>query len=206
MTLKLNKTHLIVFIVGAILGLVSGFFIGKGIYDRPMIESVTRDTVRTTDTIPHYYPQPVDGTVVRYITKLLPVVKTDTFVKTDVKTNVITCNDTVAVEVPITSKHYSSKDYDAWVSGYEPSLDSIKVYSETQYVTEVRTISKTPNKWELDLVGGVDYNTNGKKYTPHIGGELLYKPNRLQVGVRGGVEYNDKVEPVIGAVVKLRIL
>ena len=111
----------------------------------------------------------------------------------------------IAVEVPITSKHYGSKDYDAWVSGFEVSLDSIKVYKETQYITEARTISKPPNKWELDLVGGINYNFNKKKYTPHVGGELLYKPNRLQLGIRGGVEYTDKVEPVIGAVAKIRL-
>jgi len=56
------------------------------------------------------------------------------------------------------------------------------------------------------LVGGIDYNINGKKYTPHVCGELMYKPSRLQVGVRGGIQYNDRVEPTIGAVIKLRIL
>jgi hypothetical protein len=111
----------------------------------------------------------------------------------------------IAVEIPIESKHYQSKDYDAWVSGYEQSLDSIKVYKETQYITEVRTISKPPNKWELDAVAGLDYNITSQHFTPYAGGELLYKPNRLQVGIRGGIEYTDKVEPVIGAVAKIRL-
>jgi hypothetical protein len=114
----------------------------------------------------------------------------------------------IAVEVPITSKHYGSKDYDAWVSGYEPSLDSIKVYQRTEYITERITISKPPNRWELDLIGGLDYNTARQDFTPYAGGEIVYKPNRLQVGARAGVSKTantGKVEPFIGGVVKIRI-
>ena len=197
--MKLDKTHLIVFIAGAILGICAGFFSGKAIYDRPLQESVTRDTVRITDTIPHYYPQPVDGTKVRtvykFLTRVQPVVETDT----------LTLHDSVLVEVPIESRHYHAQEYDAWVSGYEPSLDSIKVYRETQYITERVTISKPPNRWELDIVGGINYNVKSQRYTPFAGGEILYKPNRLQLGIHGGVEYTDKAEPVIGGVVKIRL-
>ena len=190
-------TALVFFAIGAL----CGFFLGKGIYQPTYDEKVTRDTVYVVDTITDYQPMPVDSARVRYVTRYLPKVVTDTVVKTDV----ITCHDSVLVEVPITSKHYQSKDYEAWVSGYEPSLDSIKVYRETQYITEHITISKPPNKFELDVIGGVEYNINNKRYTPYAGGELLYKPNRLQVGIRGGVEYTDKVEPVIGAVAKIRL-
>jgi hypothetical protein len=113
--------------------------------------------------------------------------------------------DPVLAEVPIESKHYHAGEYDAWVSGYEPSLDSIKVYQRTEYITERVTISKPPNKWELDLIGGINYNFNKKKHTPYAGGELMYKPNRLQVGLQGGIIKADKVEPVVGANVKIRI-
>lgn len=225
--MTLDRTHLITFVAGAIVGLLAGFFTAKGIYDRPVDESVSRDTVRITDTIPHYYPQPVDGTVVRYITRYLPTVrdgisqyqdgtaKRDTASRIDhfreVTQKVEHFADTskmIAVEVPITSKHYGSKDYDAWVSGFEVSLDSIKVYKETQYITEVRTISKPPNKWELDLIGGLDCNTARQDFTPYAGGEILYKPNRLQVGVRAVVSKTantGKFEPSVGGVVKIRI-
>ena len=192
----------IVLVAVFVFGALCGFFIGKGIYYRPIEESVTRDTVTLHDTIPEYLPAPKDSARIKWVTRWLPANPDtiDHFVEVGKM-----AHDTVAVEVPITSKHYGSKDYDAWVSGFEVSLDSIKVYKETQYITEVRTISKPPNKWELDIVGGINYNFNKKKYTPHVGGELLYKPNRLQLGVRGGVEYADKVEPFVGGVVKIRI-
>ena len=210
----LNKTNLIVFLVGVFLGLCTGFFTAKAIYDQPLEESITRDTVIVYDTIPHYYPKPVDSAVVRYVTKVLPV-RPDTHHFADVS-NMIDGNsvssvsnsvtDSVAVVVPITSKHYSCKDYDAWVSGYEPSLDSIKVYQRTEYITERVTISKPPNKWELDAMAGIDYDVTSQHYSPYAGGELLYKPNRLQVGIRGGVvKGGNKAEPFAGAVVKIRL-
>lgn len=224
--MKFDKTHLFVFIAGAILGLLSGFLVGKGMYDRPIDESVSLDTVTLHDTIPDIAPTPKDSTPVRTIIRWLPMklpkksgtnesvdnpypVSTDTVTQWQyfgIAEHFADTSKMIPVEVPITSKHYSSKDYDAWVSGFEPSLDSIKVYKETQVITETITRMKPPNKWELDLTGGIDYNFTAKKHTPHVGGELMYKPNRLQVGIRGGIEYNDKVEPFVGAVAKIRIM
>ena len=198
--MRFNKTHLFVFLVGAILGLCTGFFSAKAIYDKPVIENVTRDTVTFHDTIPDIAPMPKDSTRIKWVTRWLTM-KPDTITQWET----LTIHDSVAVEVPITSKHYSSKDYDAWVSGFEPSLDSIKVYQRTEYITERVTLSKPPNKWELDAVAGIDYNVTTQRYTPHVGGELLYKPNRLQVGIRGGIIRNDKAEPFAGAVVRYRI-
>lgn len=211
----LNKTNLIVFLVGVFLGLCTGFFTAKAIYDQPLEESVTRDTVIVYDTIPHYYPKPVDSAVVRYVTKVLPVVKYDTIFRENsvsFRENSVTdehfadSSNMMPVVIPITTKHYRAMEYDAWVSGYEPSLDSIKVYQKTEVVTATITKIKPPNKWELDIVGGVDYNTTQDKYTPYAVGELLYKPNRLQLGIQGGIIKAGKVEPVVGVKAKIRIL
>ena len=119
--MTLNKTHLIVFLVGAVLGICMGFFTGNAIYDRPIVENTKRDTVIVTDTISQFFPKPVGVERVRteykWLTRVQPVGKTDTF----------TMHDSVLVEVPIESKHYNAPEYDAWVSGYMPSLDSINV-------------------------------------------------------------------------------
>jgi hypothetical protein len=185
---------------------------GIGIYNhctrKPVIESVERDTVVVYDTIPHYYPVPKDSAVVKYVTRYLR--RTDT-VEQFIAVNNMTdhfadVSNMIAVEVPISSKHYSCKDYDAWVSGYEPSLDSIFVYQKEVLVTERVIVSKPPNKWELDAMAGIDYNVTSQHYSPYAGGELLYKPNRLQVGIRGGVvKCDNKAEPFAGAVVKIRL-
>lgn len=193
--------------------LIAGIVLGNVVFwtnrcSKPVIESVERDTVVVYDTIPHYYPVPKDSAVVKYVTRYLR--RTDTveqFIAVNNMTeHIADTSNMIAVEVPITSKHYNAPEYDAWVSGYEPSLDSIKVYQRTEYITERVTISKPPNKWELDAMAGIDYNVTSQHYSPYAGGELLYKPNRLQVGIRGGiVKGGNKAEPFAGAVVKIRL-
>jgi hypothetical protein len=198
--MSIDKTRALIALVWFVIGCVCGFFIGKAKYNVPIVETVERDTVLVIDTA--FYDRPItkDSVRTKYITRWLPA-------KRDTISNTVTmwAHDTVAVEVPITSKHYGSDTYDAWVSGFEPSLDSIRVYQRTEYITERVTISKPPNKWELDIVGGIDYNIKHDKYTPFAGGELLYKPNRLQVGIQGGIVKTDKVEPYVGGKLKIRI-
>ena len=182
------------------MGLLTGFFIGKGIYDRPIKESVTRDTVRITDTIPHYYPQPVDGTVVRYITRYLPTAKRDTASRVDhlrettqKVEHIADTSKMIAVEVPIESKHYHAKEYDAWVSGYEPSLDSIKVYRETQVITEkITKVVKENKHFFLDISGGCNYIPNTKSAVPFAELGFKFKTGKFGIGAYGGYSHDTK--------------
>lgn len=179
-----NKKQFIICAVCFILGLLCGFFTGKGMYDRPLEEKVKRDTLTLHDTIPDYKPAAKDSAHVKYVFMRLPVSRgevlqqppqTDTIMCENYAQNVCEImHDTVAVEIPITSKHYRGSDYDAWVSGFHPSLDSIKVYKETQYITEERTISKPPNKWHIGFTGGYGYCFSSKKAEPYIGIGITY--------------------------------
>lgn len=162
----LDKTHLIVFVVGVVIGALCGFFVGKGIYDRPIEESVTRDTITLHDTIPEYLPAPKDSAHIKWVTRWLPA-KHDTIDHFVEVSNMV--HDTIAVEVPITSKHYGSENYDAWVSGFEPSLDSIKVYQKTEYITETVTRSKPPNRFTVGIQGGYGYGFKSKTWEPYVG-------------------------------------
>ena len=161
--MTLNKTHFIVFIVGAVLGLLSGFFTGKAIYDRPVIESVTRDTVTRIDTVFQYFPKPVEVERIRTEYKWLTRVNTDTV------TDYTVLHDSVLVEVPIESKHYNAPEYDAWVSGYLPSLDSIRVYQKENYITERVVVRKPPNRFTIGLQGGYGYGFKSKQWEPYVG-------------------------------------
>ena len=167
--MTLNKTHLIVFLVGAVLGICSGFFTGKAIYDRPIVDDVKRDTVTLWDTIPHWYPKPVEVQRVRTEFKFLPMVKTS------VRTDTFTMHDSVLVEVPIESKHYNAPEYDAWVSGYMPSLDSINVYQRTEYITETITRHKPPNRLSFGIQAGYGYGFRSKTWEPYVGAGLTIR-------------------------------
>ena len=203
---KVSKKHLIILAAAALLCLLCGFLVGKGMYDRPFDESVSRDTVILHDTVPDKSPALKDSVRTKWVTRWLPA-KHDTidhFVEVGKM-----MHDTVAVEVPITSKHYSGKNYDAYVSGFETNLDSIFVYNETQLITETITRMKPPNKLSLTVNAGVDYGTTSKFWQPYASGELtINNDKRLQLGIEGGVKKNEVTndfEPFAGAKVKIKL-
>ncbi len=212
---KFSKKHLILIAVGALLCVLCGIWIGKGMYDRPLDESVSRDTVILHDTVPDIAPEPKDSVRTKWVTRWLPM-KPDTVSRNgeifpefpQISAN-FSATDTVAVQVPITSKHYSGKNYDAYVSGFDVNLDSIYVYNETKYITETITKSKPPNKWSLSVNAGVDYGTTSQFWQPYASGELtINNDKRLQLGIEGGVkksEVTNNFEPFAGAKLKLKI-
>lgn len=206
---KVSKKHLIILAAAAILCLLCGFFVAKGMYDRPLDESVSRDTVTLHDTVPEYLPAPKDSARIKYVTRWLPAKHDTVYSENYAQSFAEIMHDAVAVQVPITSKHYGGKNYDAYVSGFEPSLDSIFVYNETQYITETITKSKPPNKWSLSVNAGVDYGTTSQFWQPYASGELtINNDKRLQLGIEGGVkksEVTNNFEPFAGAKLKLKI-
>lgn len=210
--MKVTKKDIIAYAVAIAVGIISGLWMAHCSHKPVEAVRIEHDTIVRYDTIADVAPKPKDSVRTRYVTRWLPA-KRDTMhhpigvdnMKNSVSFRENSARDSVAVVVPITSKHYGAPEYDAWISGYEPSLDSIKVYQRTEYITERVTISKPPNKWELDAMTGIDYNVTSQHYSPYAGGELLYKPNRLQVGIRGGIIKNDKAEPFAGAVIKYRL-
>lgn len=68
-------------------------------------------------------------------------------------------------------KVYKDSMYTAWVSGYQPKLDSIEVYPKTvtNYITNevTKTVTKTKKpKWVISVGGGIGYNG---KIEPYVG-------------------------------------
>lgn len=127
--------------------------------------SVIRDTVRVTivDTVRIIYPVARDSVVVRYITERLPVKK---------DSMQIGCTDSVNVEIPITQKQYADSTYTAWVSGYNPSLDSIRIYPRHEIITISNTIRQKPKRWIVGLNAGYGITKDGIQ--PYIGVGISY--------------------------------
>ena len=80
--------------------------------------------------------------------------------------------DSAAVAIPITQKRYEGDDYRAYVSGYEPSLDSIFVFPKTTVIRE--RSRKPPNKWHIGITGGYGYGFKSKEAEPYIGIGITY--------------------------------
>lgn len=63
-----------------------------------------------------------------------------------------TLRDSIEVPIPITQKRYSDSLYTAWVSGYDPALDSIRIYHPEIYIT--KTITKPAPRIQLGIQAG----------------------------------------------------
>ena len=96
---------------------------GKIIRDTTIV--VHYDTIKITK--PVYISQKVIDTL------LVPI------------TDTLRQNDTLYVPIPKTQLYYAKDSlYQAWVSGYKPNLDSIKVFPKTIYTTITNTVYKKP--------------------------------------------------------------
>lgn len=132
----MNKSQVFIFLLCFILGVfVARLFYGD--------HKVVVKTERVTDT---FFVEKVDTQFIEkpvYVTKRV----TDTLY--------LPCEGDY-VELPITSKHYKKEGvYDAWVSGYDATLDSIMTYNKTEYKTITNTITNTVEKKKKSLYANV---------------------------------------------------
>ena len=125
------------------------------------------------------------------------IVKLDT-VKVKIPTFITeTIIDTVYVEkdengeytIPISQRYYKSNDYEAWVSGYRPNLDSLNIFRKTITNTITNTVTKEiyPKTTDWYLNVGSDYIKG--QFAPNVGLAVKFK-NDLMIG--GNVGYYDK--------------
>lgn len=111
---------------------------------------IERDTVWKDTTI--YQPTPAEtintGKTV-YVKVPMPYPVRDTI------------HDSIEVPVPIIQKRYDDSLYTAWVSGFQPSLDSIRLYQPTIIETITNTIVKPAPRLSV----GVQVGAGGGIFT-----------------------------------------
>lgn len=79
------------------------------------------------------------------------------------RTDTLHDSDTIAVPVPIEQKRYDDSLYTAWVSGYEPALDSIALHQPEVVNTITRTIVKPAPRWSIGPAVGVGISITGQQ-------------------------------------------
>lgn len=122
-------------------------------------DSTIRDTIWKESVIVDTLPIVKDSSIVRVVTRYAKSV--------DTIREVVVVGD--SVRIPIEQKHYADSSYEAWVSGYEPSLDSIKIK-----IREPTIIEKIPPKrWAVGIQGGVGLTPKGIQ--PYIGIGVSYR-------------------------------
>lgn len=159
----LNKERNVFIAVGIFVVLMAMFALTFLIFllrDKAREPKDTQTTIEVhreifVDTICFYQPIPRDSLVVRYETHRLPMAKTEEDDEPP---------DTIDVQIPITQKTYVDSTYTAWVSGYEPRLDSIQVYPRTEVLTITERIRETERqkRWGISIGAGATLNTKGE--------------------------------------------
>lgn len=102
---------------------------------------IEHDTLWRDTTITH--PTPT-ASIQTGRTVFIPYLVTDT----------IRQNDTLMVEVPVEQKRYDDSLYTAWVSGYQPALDSIRLHQPEIVTTITETIVKKAPRLSIGLSVG----------------------------------------------------
>ena len=122
----------------------------------PKVE-VVRDTI--TDTITVEKPIVRESIVIAKEIVRLPVVKEINRVDTII--------DSVKVEIPITQKVYSDTNYTAWVSGYHPNLDSLKLVN--RLVNNSYSFKGKESQRRLVFGLSAGYGITPKGFQPYLG-------------------------------------
>ena len=151
--------------------LVLGFILGRGKKVEVQVKERTKTKVVTKyDTIRAAVPKPVHDTIVKWQEARVPREHFRDLTK------MTKDSDSIDVTLPITQRMYRDSNYTAWVSGYQPRLDSIHTYNKMVYTTRTieRTVTKPPNRWGIGINAGYGYGINSKLFEPYIGVGVTY--------------------------------
>lgn len=179
----------------AFAGFCLGAFLANHCYHFRGVTKMTADTVRVViDTTWYDAPMSTDSVVTGEI-RVPMVLPTETTVpKAEIKvfepgrlsevmdgqadnkggseaqeTGKFARKDTVWAVVPRTQKRYEDSTYMAWVSGYEPRLDSIEVYQKTVVVTKSVEGRGKGKRFNVGLTGGFGYGVFTRKPDVWVG-------------------------------------
>ena len=163
----MKKIYILILVLLA--GFLAAISFGWG-YDRgkraaqKSIGVVVRDTT-IIDTVFREVPKVLTSRVVDTILVHVPVYQRDTIV----------IRDSVDALLPIEQKEYGDNYYHAWVSGYRPSLDSIRVYHPVGIRTIERTVTRQ-TRWGIGIQAGygAHIGESGVQLAPYVGIGVTY--------------------------------
>lgn len=159
--MKKGTINYIIFLALWILAFGLGRYTAEPV--RIVEERVQRDTLVIRDTVTHYTPKYIERHTRDTIRIPIPEL----------------VHDTVAVYLPRETKIYEDARYRAEVSGYQPSLDRIDIFTQSQVVTQNTTqVVKQKTRWGIGISAGYGVAINTTEQTfkpaPYIGVGIQY--------------------------------
>lgn len=136
----------------------------------------SRDTTTTTDTVSHLLPEPTGETRVATMTVRLPIshkagagplpgpqAGDGGHAVPGPQAGDHLQRDSAEVELPVTQREYEGEGYRAWVSGFEPRLDSIHIFARHDVVTVRQTVAvgAKQKRWGIGIFAGYGMTPDG---------------------------------------------
>lgn len=146
--------------------MVAGTFLGMFL-DRALFVSPPEPGEEKADTVWITKPSPVMTPTAKPISIFLssipiPIPVFDTLHERE------TVHDTLWL--PMEQKYYREEEYEAWISGYRPKLDSIRLFPKVPVVTIQQ--SPPPKRWGIGIQVGAGAGKEG--LTPYVGIGISY--------------------------------
>ena len=184
---KKKSNDFFVMLIVVFFGFVLGYIVGAFVLDRAVgnMTEEKQTTITKWDTV--YITSPIanDSATTNHIVRWLPSAKEQRegsgehhqeLVVFDASPDKVfqPPNDSAAVIIPIVQKMYEGDEYTAWVSGYEPHLDSINIFRRTDIVTKTLYIEKKRRRWGFVVGVGAGVNVKGEVH-PALGVTFGYR-------------------------------
>ena len=164
--------------VGIAVAVLIGFFIGQQHPQKPPVEPNAEkvDTLFIRDTNSYTEPpkEPSPDVLIKEIP--VPVYVADSSAIDSLLNECARLErvgDSLRLVLLRVQRHYSDSTFDAWVSGVDPRLDSIKTYQTNMVITkEIPVIQVKKTRWGLGVNAGYGVGQGG--LTPYIGIGVSY--------------------------------
>ena len=164
--------------VGIAVAVLIGFLIGQQHPQKPPVEPNTEkvDTlfIRDTNSFTEPPKEPSPDVLIKEIPVPVYVADSsaiDSLLKECARLERV--GDSLQLVLLRVQRHYSDSTFDAWVSGVDPRLDSIKTYQTNMVITkEIPVIQVKKSRWGLGIQAGYGASKDG--LSPYIGVGVSY--------------------------------
>ena len=164
--------------VGIAVAVLIGFLIGQQYPQKPHVEpnSEKVDTLFIRDTNSYTEPpkEPSPDVLIKEIPVPVYVADSsaiDSLLKECARLERV--GDSLRLVLLRVQRHYSDSTFDAWISGVDPRLDSIKTYQTNMVITkEIPVIQVKKSRWGLGIQAGYGASKDG--LSPYIGVGVSY--------------------------------
>lgn len=175
------KKTLLIGVTAFVLGFAVGSLLTRSVILRDWTKSdvvFKTDTLIVRDTIRETSPEHISSSVVGSILILTSIETPETGHVPSVVfvTDTVMVHDTTYVVLEREQRYYKGDGWEAYVSGYDPTLDALNIFNEHYVVNNTEIHIPKPKRWGLGVQAGygIGYANGRVCGVPYIGVGISY--------------------------------